>query len=82
MGQLWGELARNLADSLIIPFDVRDYSRVLQGLVEQLNSSETGTIMRTKMSLGSRFTACFVKSHEKLKKKEDTLDYIYTWYIL
>lgn len=65
MGQLWGELARNLADSLIIPFDVRDYSRVLQGLVEQLNSSETGTIMMTKMSLGSRFTACFVKSHEK-----------------
>lgn len=65
MGQLWGELARNLADSLIIPFDVRDYSRVLQGLVEQLNSSETGTIMRTKMSLGSRFTACFVKSREK-----------------
>lgn len=62
MGQIWGELARNLADSLIIPFDVRDYSRVLEGLVRQLNSSETGAIMRTKMSLGSLLTACFLKS--------------------
>lgn len=57
MGQIWGELARNLADSLIIPFDVRDYSRVLEGLVRQLNSSETGAIMRTKMSLDKLFEA-------------------------
>nr|XP_022328754.1 N-acetylated-alpha-linked acidic dipeptidase 2-like [Crassostrea virginica] len=51
MGQIWGELARNLADSLIIPFDVRDYARILQDLVKDLNSSDTGAILRSKMSL-------------------------------
>ena len=53
MGQIWGELARNLADSLIIPFDVRDYARILQDLVTELNSSDTGAILRSKMSLGN-----------------------------
>ncbi|XP_062588973.1 N-acetylated-alpha-linked acidic dipeptidase 2-like [Saccostrea cucullata] len=64
VGQVWAEFARNLADSLIIPFDVRDYARTLNDHVNQLNTSETGTILRTKMSLDKLFEAAANFSNE------------------
>ncbi|KAL3873958.1 hypothetical protein ACJMK2_037033 [Sinanodonta woodiana] len=36
VGQIWAEMARNLADTVIIPFNVSDYSRTLQKLTETL----------------------------------------------
>lgn len=45
MGQAWGEIARSLADSLLIPFRVQDYAQKLNELVKQLDT-DFGTLMR------------------------------------
>uniref|UniRef100_A0A914VRS2 Peptidase M28 domain-containing protein n=1 Tax=Plectus sambesii TaxID=2011161 RepID=A0A914VRS2_9BILA len=37
MTQLWTEIARDLSDTLVIPFDVNDYATVLSLAVKQLN---------------------------------------------
>lgn len=37
MSQLWTEIARDLSDSLIIPFNVNDYATVLALAVKQLD---------------------------------------------
>ncbi|KAL3873956.1 hypothetical protein ACJMK2_037032 [Sinanodonta woodiana] len=36
IGQIWAEMARNLADTVIIPFNVSDYSRTLEELTQTL----------------------------------------------
>ncbi|XP_053398140.1 N-acetylated-alpha-linked acidic dipeptidase 2-like [Mercenaria mercenaria] len=36
VGQIWTEVARDLADSLIVPFDITDYSTVLNDLADTL----------------------------------------------
>ncbi|KAL3873961.1 hypothetical protein ACJMK2_037036 [Sinanodonta woodiana] len=36
VGQVWAEMARNLADTVIIPFNVSDYSRTLKELTRTL----------------------------------------------
>lgn len=38
VGQVWLEMARNLADSLILPFNVTDFSNTLRDLAESLLS--------------------------------------------
>ncbi|XP_056023072.1 N-acetylated-alpha-linked acidic dipeptidase 2-like [Ostrea edulis] len=45
VGQTWAEIARNLADSLIIPFKVQDYADKLDNLVKQLDT-DFGHLMR------------------------------------
>lgn len=45
MGQTWSEIARSLADSLIIPFKVQDYADKLDNLVKQLDA-DFGDLMR------------------------------------
>lgn len=36
LGQVWIEMARDLADSLILPFNVSDYANVLQDMGDTL----------------------------------------------
>lgn len=43
-GQVWAEVARNLADSLIIPFQVEDYAKKLKDGVDKLEN-EFGLLM-------------------------------------
>lgn len=44
VGQVWTEMARNLADSLILPFNLTDYSNTLKGLGDNL-LSQFGKLM-------------------------------------
>nr|XP_034326253.1 N-acetylated-alpha-linked acidic dipeptidase 2 isoform X1 [Crassostrea gigas] len=44
-GQVWAEVARNLADSLIIPFQVEDYAKTLKDGVDNLEN-EFGLLMK------------------------------------
>lgn len=46
-GQVWAEVARNLADSLIIPFKIQDYANKLREGVEELDRN-LGSLMRRK----------------------------------
>ncbi|KAK3094037.1 hypothetical protein FSP39_023279 [Pinctada imbricata] len=45
VGQTWAEAARNLADAMIIPFDVKDYANELDSLVNIL-LDEYGELMQ------------------------------------
>ncbi|XP_061183780.1 N-acetylated-alpha-linked acidic dipeptidase 2-like [Saccostrea echinata] len=79
VGQTWAELARNLADSLIIPFKVEDYAHKLQSLVKQLDS-DFGALMRKNgiqldllynaSSLFTSETTAFQKSVDSVNKKD------------
>lgn len=44
-GQVWAEVARNLADSLVIPFKIQDYVNKLRDGVEELDRN-LGSLMR------------------------------------
>lgn len=44
-GQVWAEVARNLADSLVIPFKIQDYANKLRDGVEELDRN-LGSLMR------------------------------------
>ena len=60
-GQVWAEMARNLADSLIIPFNVSDYAVTLDHLRKALfkdfeslmtqNGINTSNVYESKESL-------------------------------
>ncbi|KAK3598383.1 hypothetical protein CHS0354_034557 [Potamilus streckersoni] len=45
VGQIWAEMARNLADTVIIPFNVSDYSRTLQELTQTLLKDYNKTLL-------------------------------------
>ncbi|KAK3092472.1 hypothetical protein FSP39_003224 [Pinctada imbricata] len=60
VGQTWAEIARNLADSLIIPFNVMDYAIALESLVDQL-FADYGPKMESN---GIRFGKCTEKLNQ------------------
>ena len=55
MGQVWAEMARHISDSLIIPFNVSDYSVIMDSMAKTLlktsgkllkdNGIETGILL-------------------------------------
>ena len=45
IGQVWAEMARNLADSTILPFNISDYATVMKTMVSSLMKG-FGTLMR------------------------------------
>lgn len=53
VGQTWAELARNLADSLIIPFKVQDYAKKLQQLIKQLEDDFGQLMKRNGIEFGN-----------------------------
>nr|XP_022329273.1 N-acetylated-alpha-linked acidic dipeptidase 2-like [Crassostrea virginica] len=79
VGQTWAELARNLADSLIIPFKVQDYAKKLQQLIKQLED-DFGQLMKSNgiefdllYNVSNRFTTettAFQKFVDSVDKKD------------
>lgn len=76
VGQAWGEIARSLADSLLIPFRVQDYAQKLNELVKQLDS-DFGTLMRKngiQFDLLYNVSNLFTKETDAFQKFVDSVD--------
>nr|XP_034326256.1 N-acetylated-alpha-linked acidic dipeptidase 2 [Crassostrea gigas] len=75
-GQVWAEVARNLADSLVIPFKIQDYANKLRDGVEELDRN-LGSLMRRngiQTDLLYEATALFAAEVASFQKRVDTVD--------
>lgn len=75
-GQVWAEVARNLADSLIIPFKIQDYANKLREGVEELDRN-LGSLMRRKgiqTDLLYEATDLFAAEVASFQKRVNTVD--------
>lgn len=74
VGQIWTEVARDLADSLILPFDITDYSTVLEDLADTL-LKEFGLQMNKNgldTNLLREAVSNFTQACEDFKKRTET----------
>ncbi|XP_065943873.1 N-acetylated-alpha-linked acidic dipeptidase 2 [Magallana gigas] len=75
-GQVWAEVARNLADSLVIPFKIQDYANKLRDGVEELDRN-LGSLMRRnsiQTDLLYEATDLFAAEVASFQKRVDTVD--------
>uniref|UniRef100_A0A8W8I1Q9 Aminopeptidase NAALADL1 n=1 Tax=Magallana gigas TaxID=29159 RepID=A0A8W8I1Q9_MAGGI len=75
-GQVWAEVARNLADSLVIPFKIKDYANKLRDGVEELDRN-LGSLMRRngiQTDLLYEATDLFAAEVASFQKRVDTVD--------
>jgi hypothetical protein len=67
MGQLWAELARYTADSLIVPLSAPAYAAGLQRLVDELERTEYGKKLRNNnVSIGIERCFYFVSNENSI----------------
>ena len=59
IGQLMGEIMRRLADEVIIPMDVADYAKAVDGFFVELRDGDIGTRMIEEgLSFGNFLLSC------------------------
>ena len=52
VGQVWGELGRNLADSLIVPLDANEYAASLKKFIADMLAKYGEKLMQHDINIG------------------------------
>jgi uncharacterized short protein YbdD (DUF466 family) len=65
LSRVWAELARRLADSVLLPFGVSDYAKAVRGYLGQLEAGY-GNLM-TSRGLNTSLGECKNKLHSEIK---------------
>ena len=66
VGQVWGELGRNLADSLIVPLDANEYAASLKKFIADMLAKYGEKLMQHDINIGS-FYCSKLQTHEKFQ---------------
>ena len=59
VSKVWGELARSLADSVMLPFDCRTYVAHLQGSITTLKTTYAAKMLTKGITFGKKGVCSF-----------------------